>query len=185
MTKTEQACGGMMCYRCHKMFGYMDEIVWVDVAPAAAQTLQPRPTYPHHPGCAPSIFRQQLDTASDMLRDLTAANLERARDEANQRADSLAAENEAMRRALEKTAQRLNESTTGEMGLLETIHQSHGIVRTAIPTPAADHLKAHDAEVIERCATVSPNGLGITAADMPHQVWDKFKAAIRAMKAQP
>jgi len=60
--------------------------------------------------------------------------------------DSLAAENEALRRALEKTAQRLNESATGEMGLLETIHQAHGIVRTALSTPAADHLKAHDAQ---------------------------------------
>jgi len=182
MTKTEQACGGMMCYRCHKMFGYMDEIVWVDVAPAAAQTLQPRPTYPHHPGCAPSIFRQQLDTASDMLRDLTAANLERARDEANQRADSLAAENEAMRRALEKTAQRLNESTTGEMGLLETIHQSHGIVRTAIPTPAADHLKAHDAEVIERCAKVAEKFAVGPMERAQAQTAIRTAAALRALK---
>lgn len=31
----------------------------------------------------------------------------------------------------------------------------------------------------ERCANISPNGLDISAAAMPHEVWEKYRAAIR------
>ena len=48
-----------VCYKCGRPFDYMEQITWADVAPAAAQQMTPRPTYPHHAACAPSLLAWQ------------------------------------------------------------------------------------------------------------------------------
>lgn len=46
--------------------------------------------------------------------------------------DRLTRENEAMRKALEAAGQRANESGTGEIALLDTIHAMARIIRAAL-----------------------------------------------------
>lgn len=50
----------------------------------------------------------------------------------DERIASLEAENRRLREALEKVEQRLNESSTGEIGLLGTIHATHSVARAAL-----------------------------------------------------
>lgn len=46
--------------------------------------------------------------------------------------DALIAEIERLRSVIGAATQRLNESGTGEMGLLDTIHATHAILRSAV-----------------------------------------------------
>ena len=51
------------------------------------------------------------------------------RDPLNQELDDLRAENKRLRAKIDAALQRLNESGTGEIGLLNTIHATHTILK--------------------------------------------------------
>lgn len=85
------------------------------------------------------VSREELNEAlADQRRhlgaehDKTIAELKRVREVAAAEITRLTAERDGLREKITNAMQRLNESGTGEMGLIDTIHSTHAILHGAL-----------------------------------------------------
>ena len=99
-----------VCYKCGRPFDYMEQITWADVAPAAAQQMTPRPTYPHHAACAPSLLAWQHGDSGltgSISKELLAAQAELAA--MRERAEKAEAERDSARSLLSSICAKIQE----------------------------------------------------------------------------